>query len=90
MLFQQSLFAANYSNFSLPSPASNTGDTVARYNTVFTMDTLIKDYDKILKKHRTLETNDPLDRLMAVVNEAKEKIRAGKVEGCVIATTQCP
>ncbi|KAK3817403.1 MAG: CTLH/CRA C-terminal to lish motif domain-containing protein [Benniella sp.] len=40
------------------------------------MDTLIKDYDKILKKHRTLETNDPLDRLMAVVSEAKERIRA--------------
>ncbi|KAG0245821.1 hypothetical protein BGX31_005923 [Mortierella sp. GBA43] len=40
------------------------------------MDTLIKDYEKILKKHRTLETNDPLDRLIAVVSEAKEKIRA--------------
>jgi len=45
------------------------------------MDTLIKDYDKILKKHRTLETNDPLDRLMAVVSEAKERVRAGKMEG---------
>ncbi|KAF9109856.1 hypothetical protein BGX27_007122 [Mortierella sp. AM989] len=40
------------------------------------MDSFIKDYDKILKKHRALDTNDPLDRLIAVVNEAKEKIRA--------------
>ncbi|KAF9942371.1 hypothetical protein BGZ65_002493 [Modicella reniformis] len=40
------------------------------------MDTFIKDYDKILKKHSALETNDPLDRLIAVVNEAREKIRA--------------
>lgn len=41
------------------------------------MESFIKDYDKIIKKQRTLETNDPLDRLIAVVNEAKEKIRAG-------------
>ncbi|KAG9072429.1 hypothetical protein KI688_000200 [Linnemannia hyalina] len=40
------------------------------------MESFIKDYDKIIKKQRTLETNDPLDRLIAVVNEAKEKIRA--------------
>ncbi|KAF9129011.1 hypothetical protein BGW39_004539 [Mortierella sp. 14UC] len=40
------------------------------------MELFIKDYDKIIKKQRTLETNDPLDRLIAVVNEAKEKIRA--------------
>lgn len=41
------------------------------------MESFIKDYDKIIKKQRTLETSDPLDRLIAVVNEAKEKIRAG-------------
>ncbi|ORZ14281.1 CTLH/CRA C-terminal to lish motif domain-domain-containing protein [Lobosporangium transversale] len=41
------------------------------------METFIKDYDKILKKQRALETNDPLDRLIAVVNEAKEKIQNG-------------
>ncbi|KAF9146823.1 hypothetical protein BGX30_007741 [Mortierella sp. GBA39] len=40
------------------------------------MESFIKDYDKIIKKQRALETNDPLDRLIAVVNEAKEKIRA--------------
>ncbi|KAF8929290.1 hypothetical protein BGZ58_009037 [Dissophora ornata] len=40
------------------------------------MDQYIKDYDKILKKQRVLETNDPLDRLIAVVNKAKEDIRA--------------
>ncbi|KAF9357119.1 hypothetical protein BGX26_004236 [Mortierella sp. AD094] len=40
------------------------------------MDSFIKDYDKILKKQRALDTNDPLDRLVAIVNEAKEKIRA--------------
>ncbi|KAF9556268.1 hypothetical protein EC968_008365 [Mortierella alpina] len=39
------------------------------------MDSLIKDYDKILKRQRVLETSDPLDRLIAVVNEAKDKIR---------------
>ncbi|KAF9939428.1 hypothetical protein BGZ67_009553 [Mortierella alpina] len=39
------------------------------------MDSLIKDYDKILKRQRVLETSDPLDRLIAIVNEAKEKIR---------------
>ncbi|KAI1321223.1 E3 ubiquitin-protein transferase rmnd5a [Mortierella claussenii] len=44
------------------------------------MDSFIKDYDKILKKHRVLETNDPLDRLIAVVNDAKEKIRDGNGE----------
>lgn len=53
------------------------------------MDTLIKDYDKILKKHRTLETNDPLDRLIAVVNEAKEKIRAGMVQRYSIVLSTC-
>ncbi|KAG0046215.1 hypothetical protein BGZ83_008605 [Gryganskiella cystojenkinii] len=40
------------------------------------MESFIKDYDKILKKQKKLETNDPLDRLIAVVNEAKDKIRA--------------
>ncbi|KAG0266300.1 hypothetical protein BG011_002708 [Mortierella polycephala] len=40
------------------------------------MESFIKDYDKILKRQRNLETDDPLDRLIAVVNEAKEKIRA--------------
>ncbi|KAK3843548.1 MAG: CTLH/CRA C-terminal to lish motif domain-containing protein [Linnemannia gamsii] len=39
------------------------------------MESFIKDYDKIIKRQRTLETHDPLDRLIAVVNEAKEKIR---------------
>ncbi|KAG0200129.1 hypothetical protein BGX28_006709 [Mortierella sp. GBA30] len=39
------------------------------------MESFIKDYDKVLKRHRALETNDPLDRLIAVVNEAKEKVR---------------
>ncbi|KAF9427933.1 hypothetical protein BGZ76_002134, partial [Entomortierella beljakovae] len=40
------------------------------------MESFIKDYDKILKKQKALETNDPLDRLIAVVNDAKEKIRS--------------
>ncbi|KAF9174014.1 hypothetical protein BGX21_010092 [Mortierella sp. AD011] len=40
------------------------------------MDSFIKDYDKILKKQKALDTNDPLDRLIAVINETKEKIRA--------------
>ncbi|KAI7831225.1 CTLH/CRA C-terminal to lish motif domain-containing protein [Gamsiella multidivaricata] len=39
------------------------------------MESFIRDYDKILKKQRALESNDPLDRLIAVVNEAKERIR---------------
>ncbi|KAF9953238.1 hypothetical protein BGZ72_005587 [Mortierella alpina] len=38
------------------------------------MDSLIKDYEKILKRQRVLKTSDPLDRLIAIVNEAKEKI----------------
>ncbi|KAF9578446.1 hypothetical protein BGW38_005741 [Lunasporangiospora selenospora] len=40
------------------------------------MDKFIKDYDKIIKKQHTLETNDPLDRLISVVKEAKEKIQS--------------
>ncbi|KAG0021029.1 hypothetical protein BGZ80_003191, partial [Entomortierella chlamydospora] len=40
------------------------------------MDSFIKDYEKILKKQKALDTNDPLDRLIAVINEAKEKIKA--------------
>ncbi|KAF8977562.1 hypothetical protein BGZ46_007297 [Entomortierella lignicola] len=39
------------------------------------MESFVKDYDKILKKHRALDTNDPLDRLISVINEAKEKIK---------------
>ncbi|KAG0089883.1 hypothetical protein BGZ92_004061 [Podila epicladia] len=40
------------------------------------MEAFVKDYDKVIKKQRTLETNDPLDRLINIVNEAKDKIRA--------------
>ncbi|KAF9410474.1 hypothetical protein BGZ94_001636 [Podila epigama] len=40
------------------------------------MEAFIKDYDKVIKKQRTLEASDPLDRLINVVNEAKDKIRA--------------
>ncbi|KAG0301591.1 hypothetical protein BGZ98_008208 [Dissophora globulifera] len=40
------------------------------------MEQYIKDFDKVLKKQRALETNDPLDRLIAIVNKAKEDIRA--------------
>lgn len=41
------------------------------------MEAFVKDYDKVIKKQRMLETNDPLDRLINIVNEAKDKIRAG-------------
>lgn len=44
------------------------------------METFVKDYDKVIKKQRTLENNDPLDRLINIVNEAKDKIRAGNIE----------
>lgn len=43
------------------------------------MEAFVKDYDKVIKKQRTLETNDPLDRLINIVNEAKDKIRAGNI-----------
>ncbi|KAK3828654.1 MAG: CTLH/CRA C-terminal to lish motif domain-containing protein [Benniella sp.] len=38
------------------------------------MESLAKKYDKVLKKQRTMEQKDPLDDLISVVNEAKEKI----------------
>ncbi|KAG0344070.1 hypothetical protein BG004_004762 [Podila humilis] len=40
------------------------------------MEAFIKDYDKVIKKQRALESNDPLDRLINVINEAKDKIHA--------------
>lgn len=50
------------------------------------MEAFVKDYDKVIKKQRTLENNDPLDRLINIVNEAKDKIRAGNIaswKGCL-------
>jgi hypothetical protein len=41
------------------------------------MESLAKKYDKVLKKQRTMEQKDPLDHLISVVNEAKEKIHKG-------------
>ncbi|KAG0236319.1 hypothetical protein BGW42_003731 [Actinomortierella wolfii] len=40
------------------------------------MSALVDDYEKISKRQRTLENNDPLDRLIALVNDAKDKIHA--------------
>ncbi|KAF9974123.1 hypothetical protein BGZ73_002593 [Actinomortierella ambigua] len=40
------------------------------------MNALVDDYEKISKRQRMVERNDPLDRLIALVNTAKDKIHA--------------